>query len=193
MNNKTVISVDIYAKIYTDTFPQDMIAQETTGDQLFNFLISDCGHAFDEAGNLIPGDLVIWYLGCNEKMGNMSALGPGFSYNYEWSHGDSSFDIVQKFVTNLHKEGVFTEEQFKTLLEKIEEGRKVDCMYDIGEYLSCKAEGLPWTKKSEGFRDDMKKMIGGVKSFIQDQYPGSEPLIIHETKEEENPSSSSKN
>ena len=53
------------------------------------------------------------------------------------------------------------------LIDKIAEGKLIDCMYDFADYLICKRDGKPWlkTENASTFRDDIKKMVGGV--FMQ--------------------------
>ena len=50
------IFVSIYAKIYTDSFSEEMINRMATGTEIFNFLMKDAEMSFDEKGHLIPGD-----------------------------------------------------------------------------------------------------------------------------------------
>ena len=81
----------------------------------------------------------------------------------EWDFGESSFDRVEYFISLIYLEGVFTEEQYRILLEKIKEGRQVDNMYDLPKYLIAKREGKPWVKTEEAsrFREEMKSLLAG--------------------------------
>ena len=83
----------------------------------------------------------------------------------EWDFGESSFDRVESFISLIYLEGVFTDEQYRILMEKIKEGRQVDNMYDIPKYLIAKREGKPWIKTEEAlrFRDEMKRFRGQSK------------------------------
>ena len=164
-NKNKKITVSLYCKIYTDTFSEDMQNRTATGEEIFNFLIEDSGHAFTSAGVKISGDCNLWYLGCNEKFGCIE-----YEDNIiEWGFGESSFDNIEIFVKYLYDEGMLTDERFKILSDKIEEGRKIDNMYDISEYLLCKQCGKEWvkTKESETFRDDFKNMLENVKESFE--------------------------
>jgi len=166
-NKNKKIYIDIYCKIYTDTFNNDIYERLVSGQEIFDFLMKDSGHAFDSNGNKILGDCNMWYLGCNEKFGNIQ-----YGNNViEWGHGESSFDNVEKFVKFLYEEGMITKNQFKILSYKINEGRRIDCMYDISDYLICKQDGKQWikTKDSETFRSDFKKMLGNVKKSFEEK------------------------
>ena len=61
----------------------------------------------------------------------------------------------------------------QTLMDKIHEGRRIDNMYDIKDYLICKKEGKPWIKRpgAENFRSDMKQRVLEVeRSFSHKGY-----------------------
>jgi hypothetical protein len=127
-----------------------------TGDELYNYLLEESGYE--------EGDHNIWYLGCNEKFGEIDCG----SFYYKWGFGESSFDIVESFVTKMYRDKIFTKKQFNILREKIEDGRKIDCMYDIGDYLEAKKNGKKWKrpKDSENFREHMKELVGKVGKFF---------------------------
>jgi hypothetical protein len=128
-----------------------------TGQQIYEFLMSDAMHCFDDNGTKIPGDCNLWYLGCNEKFGSLRFE----NKEWRWSFGESSFDRVKEFVAAIYDEGLFTEQQFQSLTNKINEGRLVDNMYDLKDYLIRKHNGQPWIKTREAleFRDEMKQMV----------------------------------
>jgi hypothetical protein len=156
----------IYCKIYTDNFSEEMVNREATGQEIYEFLMRDAGQCFDESGNLILGDCNIWYLGCNEKLGHLA-----LEYDlWSWNIGESSFDKVQAFVSMLFKKGLVSMQQYQTLMDKIAEGRLIDNMYDIGKYLISKQDGTTWNKKQDTgkFRDDIKRMVGGVEKSFKD-------------------------
>jgi len=165
MSNCQKVPVSIYCKIYTDSF--DYIDNEMlTGDEIYKFLMKDGQHCIDENGEMdIPGDCNIWYLGCNEKFGELKYK----DKIWEWDFGGSSFDKVEEFVRAIYEDGHFTEQQFQLLMDKIQEGRCIDNMYDIRDYLICKSEGRSWfkTEESSRFRDDMKRFVGTVESYFQ--------------------------
>jgi len=54
-------------------------------------------------------------------------------------------------------------------MNKISEGRLIDNMYDIKDYLICKREGRSWfkTQNASGFRDEMKRFVTNVESDLQ--------------------------
>ena len=164
MNNDRKVFVDIYCKIYTDTFSNKMNYQMATGNEIFEFLMSDAQMCFDDNEQLIPGDCNLWYLGCNEKFGSLRFENKA----WRWSFGESSFDRVKEFVTAIYNEGLFTEQQYKVLTDKISEGRLVDNMYDLKDYLICKRDGLSWakTRRISNFRDEMKQMVADTERSL---------------------------
>ena len=121
----------------------------------------------DDNDQLIPGDCNLWYLGCNEKFGCLKYQDKILS----WDFGESSFARVTIFIGMIYKDGVFTNEQFKNLFDKILEGRQIDCMYDIKDYLIAKREGRPWvkTKRAKEFRTDIKGFVARVERHFQDE------------------------
>ena len=54
---------------------------------------------------------------------------------------------------------------------KIVEGRQIDNMYDIKDYLICKREGRPWIKRpgAETFRSDMKQRVFEMERSFHDR------------------------
>ena len=161
------VFTNIYCKIYTDNFKEEMINRLATGEEIYEFLMKDTGQCFDESGNLIPGDCNLYYLGCNEKFGHMQLDDKVWS----WSFGESSFDTVEAFISKLYQKKLISGFQFHTLMSKIDGGRQINNMYHICDYLTCKRDGIPWTKKPDtpDFRKTIKKMIGGVKASFQKQ------------------------
>ena len=119
--------VSIYCKIYTENFSQAMIDRYATGKEIYNFLLKDANCCLP-----VKGDCNLWYLGSNEKFGDII-------YNdrvWHWGWGESSFNTVQEFIDAIYKDGLFTKGQYLKLSAKIEEGRMIGDMYLIGEYLS---------------------------------------------------------
>ena len=167
MHEDKQIFVSIYGKIYADSFSKEMINRMATGTEIFNFLMKDAEMSFDEKGHLIPGDCNLWYLGCNEKFGCLRVK----DKIMEWDFGESSFDRVESFISLIYMEGLFTDEQYRILLEKIKEGREVDNMYDIPKYLAAKREGTPWVKTERAlrFRDEMKRFVAKVKEHLKNE------------------------
>jgi hypothetical protein len=78
---------------------------------------------------------------------------------------------VITFIGILYKDGVLTGEQFRNLFDKILEGRQIDCMYDIKDYLMAKREGRSWTKtkRAKEFRTDIKGFVARVQKHFQDE------------------------
>jgi hypothetical protein len=167
MDKDKKVFVSIYCKIYTDSFGTEMVNVYSTGQGIYEFLMSDARQSFDENGELIPGDCRLWYLGCNEKFGHLA-----LEYDlWSWDIGESSFDNVESFVSMLYEKKVVSKKQYRALMDKIDEGRQIDNMYDIKDYLICEREGKPWIKRpgSENFRSDMKQRIFEVERSFRDK------------------------
>ena len=167
MDKDKKIFVSIYCKIYTDSFGTEMVNVSATGKEIFEFLMSDARQCFDESGNLIPGDCRLWYLGCNEKFGHLA-----LEYDlWSWNIGESSFDNVEAFVSMLYQKKVVSKKPYRALMDKIDEGRLIDNMYDIKDYLICKRKGKPWIKRpgAENFRFDMKQRVFEVERSFRDR------------------------
>mgnify|MGYP000076626712 FL=1 len=163
------VFVSIYCKIFEDCFSLDMYNRMATGDEIYEFLMRDAGLCEDEDNDYekIPGDCNLWYLGCCEKFGCLKYQDKVLS----WDFGESSFARVTTFVGMLYRDGVFTNEQFRNLFDKILEGRQIDCMYDIKDYLVAKREGRPWTrtKRAKEFRTDIKGFVARVEKHFEDE------------------------
>ena len=165
-NNKKVF-VSIYCKIYTDNFSEEMVNRQATGLEIYEFLMSDAQQCFDDNDQIIPGDCNLWYLGCNEKFGHLA-----LEYDlWSWNIGESSFDKVQAFVSMLFKKGLVSMQQHQTLMDKITEGRRINNMWDIKDYLICKREGRSWVKRpgAENFRSDLKQRVLEVERSFRDR------------------------
>ena len=161
------IFVSIYCKIYTDSFGTESVNVSATGREIYEFLISDARQCFDDNGQLIPGDCHLWYLGCNEKFGHLA-----LEYDlWSWNIGESSFDNVEAFVSMLYEKKVVSKNQYRALMDKIDEGREIDNMYDIKDYLICRREGKPWFKRpgAENFRSDMRQRVFEVERSFTDR------------------------
>ena len=161
------VFVSIYCKIYTDCFSLDMFNRMATGQEIYDFLMRDAGLCRDDDDQIIPGDCNLWYLGCNEKFGCLKYQDKTLS----WDFGESSFSRLTVFIGMIYRDGVFTTEQFRNLFDKILEGREIDCMYDIKDYLIAKREGIPWvkTERARQFRTEMKGFVARVEKHFQDE------------------------
>ena len=144
-----------------------MVNEDATGQEIYEFLMRDARQCLDENVQLIPGDCNLWYLGCNEKFGHL-ALGYDL---WSWNIGESSFDKVQAFVSMLFKKGLVSMQQYQTMMDKIAEGRLIDNMYDIKDYLICKRDGRSWVKRpgAENFRSDLKQRVLEVERSFRDR------------------------
>jgi hypothetical protein len=159
---------DCYAKIYAESFPglPWKENEEIDSEMVMNYLLSDVGCCVrEEDGFDLRGDLVIWYLGCNEKGGYIKFNG----HETSWSFASSSFDLVEEEITKMFKVGFFSESQHQTLIEKINEGRKIDYMYDIRDYLLAKLEGKEWKKSNENWRVKSGEFFKGVMSGFKER------------------------
>jgi hypothetical protein len=167
MKNNKKVYVSIYCKIFTDSFSTEMVNQEASGQAIYDFLMRDARQCFEENGQLVPGDCNLWYLGCNEKSGHLA-----LEYDlWSWNIGESSFDKVQAFVSMLYEKKVVSKQQYRALMDKIDEGRLIDNMYDIKDYIICKKEGRSWVKRpgAENFRSDMKQRVFEVERSFRDK------------------------
>ena len=168
------VSVCIYCLIHPIGFSKEILSKQATGQEIYDFLMKDACLIKEEGkeNQIIPGDLNLWYLG--------STGYPGFlRYQYailDWDFGGSSFERVQTFVAMLYLDSLITDEQYETLMFKIEEGKEFDCIYDLKDYLISKREGKQWvmTNQSETFRVEMKKYVIRIRDYFDNQ-----GLIFH--------------
>ena len=167
MSDERKVFVSIYCTIFNDSFSDEMLNRMATGKEIYDFLMKDAGLSTAEYGELIPGDYNLWYLGCNERLGCLRYKDHIFS----WEFGDSSFDRVESFVFLLYFDKVLIKEQFETLMAKIQEGRTIDNMYDIPNYLKAKRDGKSWTKTKEAleFRLRIKRFAARVHQHLQNE------------------------
>ena len=167
MFNEKRVFVSIYCKILNDSFSDEMLNRVASGKEIYDFLKKDGGLCTDENGKLIPGDCNLWYFGCNEKFGCLRYK----DHILSWDFGDSSFDRVESFIFLLYFEKVLTEEHYEKLMDKIQEGRAIDNMYDIPKYLKSKREGKSWTKTKQSleFRLRIKRFASRVHQHLQSE------------------------
>jgi hypothetical protein len=88
-----------------------------------------------------------------------------------WNFGESSFARVTVFIGLLFKDGIFTIDQFRNLFDKVLEGRRIDCMYDIKDYLLFKREGRTWVKthRARQFRTNIKGFVARVERHFENE------------------------
>ena len=140
-NRERKAKITIWCKIYTNNFSEEMVNKTATGQEIYDFLMQDAGCCYDDNNNVIPGDCNLWYLGCNEKFGELKYK----DNSWTWGFGKSSFLHVMMFVSAIYVDGLFTCEQYETLISKIEEGQRIGDMYRINDYLICRKRGMAWT------------------------------------------------
>jgi hypothetical protein len=159
------VFTSIYCKIYTDNFSNEMVDRMATGAEIYDFLLKDAGQCFDTDDEQIPGDLNIWYLGCCEKFGHLQLD----DRKWRWSFGESSFDTVQEFAAALLFDSLICPVQYQRLVSKIEEGRLIDNIYRIRDYLICKREGIAWEKDPDAskFREAIKQRVAAARRYMQ--------------------------
>jgi len=159
--------VNIYAKIFTDSFSDEMVNRYAAGTEVYNFLMKDACQCIDENGDSIPGDSNLWYLGCNEKFGSMVYK----DHKLNWSFGEASFDRVEEFITLIYNDGNFTELQYQALMIKLIEGRLIGDLNKIKGYLICKKEGREWHDYDESPETNTKlkyqllKILNSIKKL----------------------------
>jgi hypothetical protein len=142
-------TVSIWCKIYTNNFSEEMDHKTATGQEIYDFLMKDSGNCIDDHDRLIQGDCNLWYLGCNEKFGELRCN----NKVWKWGFGESSFYNVEMFVTRIYMDGLFTQKQYQALIEKIEEGKQIGDMYRIKDYLLCQRKGKPWPMPNDDLRE----------------------------------------
>ena len=161
------VFVSIYCKIYTDCFSLDMFNKMATGQEIYDFLMRDAGMCRDDDDQIIPGDCNLWYLGCNDMFGCLRYN----DHTLKWGTGESSFAIVEAFITLLYIDRVFNQEQYEAVIDKSKEGRLFDHIYDIPKYLKAKQEGKPWTRTKEAreFRLKAKRFASRISNHLEEE------------------------
>jgi len=112
---------------------------------------------------LIPGDLNIWYLGCNEKFGVIQYKGK----EWKWNFGESSFDRVREAIMYMHQDLFITTKQFIKLMKACNEGELIDDAYSIGDYLETKSSWWRSWKKPNEWRSSSKEYFNIVKKDLE--------------------------
>jgi len=152
MSTPEKIFVSIYCEVKDNSFSDEMRNTLATGDEIFEFLMKDSQICLDKNGEPMSGDCNLWYLGCNNGFGQIR-------YNQKewlWKSGESSFDIVSDFLSNLYNDNVINREQFEKLMDKIDEGRFIGDMVDIKNFLLARKEGRPFVPLKQIIEDNME-------------------------------------
>lgn len=138
--------VVIYAKIGCNQLPTPDWCDEKyeprracTGEEIFNYLMSDtkyCPPVMDNGIEVeLPGDPIIWVLCCNEKGGQLFV-------NYwqtEWRGDGASPYNVARFLDQLKKQAIITEDQHRLLMVEVEFAKRHFTLhYDIAHFLAAK-------------------------------------------------------
>jgi hypothetical protein len=169
---KKKVEIFIGCKIGTENYPY--FEGKKTGDEIVEHLLSDCGYAWEnddslEGGHEIPGDLCIWYLGTNEKFGELYIKDSDLEWKWEWGFGESNFGYVTKFVKRLLAQQVITKEQCRKLMDAIEIGKTINDMYEIPAYLETVAKGKKWIPRITDTKEKMKGFIKNVCESLDEK------------------------
>ena len=150
-----------YVKIYTENFSDEMCDVSIKDeDKIVEFLLQDCGCAFDDNDKLIPGDKNLWYLGTNEKHGFIQV---GVKV-WKWGWGNSSWDTVHNVILELSKLGM-SSENFTKLNNAYMEGMKnFSFMYDIKDYLQ---RGDHWKHPGNAARKESTDFFNNAKQTLK--------------------------
>ena len=122
----------VFVHLYCDfhgLFSDELRNVLATGDEIYEFLMRDAQICLNEKGDPVPGDSNILYLGLTDGFGQMIVE----QKDWKWSPGESSFDIVEEFVSTLYDGNLITKCQLRELIDKIQEGRLIKSM--IGHFL----------------------------------------------------------
>ena len=149
MKNTEKKFVYIYCDFHDGLFSDRLRNVLATGDEIYEFLMRDAQICLDEDGDPIPGDSNILYLGLTDGFGQIMYE----NKEWRWHKGESSFDIIEAFVSNLYNDNLIFSCQMEVLLDKIQEGRLIKSM--IGHLLHRNPEGdlVPLSRVIE---DNMK-------------------------------------
>ena len=143
MSDQVKVNVLIDCDIHNDDYT--LMEGDMTGNQIVNFLLSDCGRVWEEddspeAAHRIPGDPYIWYLGMGEKPGKMHLVIDETLYLWEWLPGNADFRNLREFIDTLLIHEVITSDQHQRLEEAIKVGETIGNIHEIGNYLKRKRD-----------------------------------------------------
>jgi hypothetical protein len=128
MKNTEKVFVHIYCEVRNGLFSDEFRNVLATGDEIYEFLMRDAQICLDDKGDPVPGDSNILYLGLTDGFGQMIVE----QKDWRWSPGESSFDIIEEFVSTLYDDNLIFKSQWKALMDKIQEGRLIKSM--IGHF-----------------------------------------------------------
>lgn len=126
------VFVNIYVHILGGCFPTTMANRLATGSEIYRFLVNDAGLCWDyDKCTFLPGDCILWYLGACEHHGCLIYQ----DRIWRWNQGEASFETVEAYVRALYQDGLFTEDQYQSMLIKIDQGRHFVRVHDIHWHL----------------------------------------------------------
>lgn len=110
------------------------------GNDIYKWLVEDAGLAFDQKtrnyGKKIKGDPNIWYLCMDAKLGQIEYknLTTGRKSNWRWFN-KSNPDRVKRIIDTMYYDHVFTYNQHKDLIDKIDTSKQISYVENIPKYL----------------------------------------------------------
>ncbi len=167
------IKFEAGCKVFTDTFDY-LNLTEMEEDDIVTWLLTDSGHASDEDGDMMKGDLNIWYLGTNEKHGGITVG----EQTWEWGICGACWSNVSEMITALREEGMSIDNCKKLLAAYFEGASNFTTMYDIGDYLRVKENGAEWRGKDDSWRKESMKFFSSAIDGIK-EITGTEDVILN--------------
>ena len=164
MSEPEKVFIYIRCKVHDVPLSDEMINRVVSGTEIYDFLMKDAQFCLDDNGGPIPGDCNIYYLGFIESSGQLC-----FSQN-EWhfKSGEGSFNIIEEFLTKLYEQDIFNARQYYTLLDKVIEGRRIETVTELKNYLICKRDGIPWVNrmKAKNITEYLKLSLIDIKEYL---------------------------
>jgi hypothetical protein len=164
MSESEKVFVSIHCKVHDRLLSNEMINRVVSGTEIYDFLMKDAHLCLDDNGEPIPGDYNIYYLGFIESSGQLC-----FSQNH-WNYksGEGSFIIIEEFISKLYEEDILNSRQYYTLLDKVFEGRRIETVTELKNYLICKRDGTPWfhRTKAKNIREYLKLSLVDFKEYL---------------------------
>jgi hypothetical protein len=164
MSEPEKVFVSIRCKVHDNSISNEMRNRVVTGDEIFDFLSKDAQLCLDDNGELLPGDYNIYYLGFIESSGQLC-----FSQNH-WNYksGECSFNIIEEFISKLYEEDILNSRQYFDLLDKVIEGRRIETVTELKNYLTCKRDGIAWAHrmKAKNIAEYLKLSLIDIKEYL---------------------------